>query len=312
MQSTHDVHRTRYRTVTATSAGAVAVETLATASQAAILGITSRGIFIRLDTRRVIFCTTEHHHSPLTITLPETTTEVETVTPEHSVQVRADYVTFPDAGLEIHIPAGITWACPAPTEPALPAAVRRQHLRRLVSSIAVTTPDRGWSRLLPALLDLDHAQKIPPPLHATWKAIKQCRSALAAGDVASITQIATRLLGRGRGLTPSGDDFTLGFTLMLNRWPAVAEIDRTRLAAYNRCVVNAAYAHTTALSATLIESASTGISDERLIRTADYLATGTPSLASTVMDVLHWGSSSGIDALVGMAVAVTSTDRVCT
>lgn len=98
----------------------------------------------------------------------------------------------------------------------------------------------------------------------------------------------------------------LGLTLMLNRWPGPV-IDTNILDRYNTGIVEAAHTHTTTLSAGLIESATLGASDERLFRIADYLATDACSSASTVTDVLQWGNSSGIDALVGMTIALTNT-----
>jgi len=48
-----------------------------------------------------------------------------------------------------------------------------------------------------------------------------------------------------------------------------------------------------------------GGSDERLVNVADGLLTGNPGESECISYALEWGDSSGVDALVGMAVALT-------
>ena len=112
------------------------------------------------------------------------------------------------------------------------------------------------------------------------------------------------LLGVGRGLTPSGDDFIIGLLLALNRW-RVGSWPHSGLRRLNQEVTDAAYQRTTRLSANMIECAALGEADERLVAVADCISVGDPPEAECVSRVLGWGASSGTDALIGMAVAVT-------
>jgi len=133
--------------------------------------------------------------------------------------------------------------------------------------------------------------------------ILELREALRT-DLSCAAEIACGLLGIGQGLTPSGDDVVVGLLLMLNRWQAALWPDGD-LDSLNRRVVESAYTRTTLLSANLIECAALGQADERLINVVDCIVTGHPSESECVPHVLGWGASSGIDALVGMALAVT-------
>jgi hypothetical protein len=72
----------------------------------------------------------------------------------------------------------------------------------------------------------------------------------------------------------------------------------------NRAVIEAAYRVTTTISANLIECAADGQGDERLVTVADGIVTGRPAIEECVECVLEWGSSSGLDALAGMAIAL--------
>src|SRR5690606_30402866 len=92
--------------------------------------------------------------------------------------------------------------------------------------------------------------------------VRQMQLGVADNNTARARDAACRLLGLGRGLTASGDDFILGFLLLRNRWPA-NHADASWAQTLNQAIVDAAYARTTTLSANLIECATRGESDER-------------------------------------------------
>ena len=114
--------------------------------------------------------------------------------------------------------------------------------------------------------------------------------------------------GLGSGLTPSGDDLILGMVLALNRCRAWIP-DEAGLTRVNEQVIRAARAKTTSLSANLIECATLGQADERLVAALDGILTGNRPVEHCAQDLCSWGSTSGADALVGMALAITAFDR---
>jgi hypothetical protein len=98
------------------------------------------------------------------------------------------------------------------------------------------------------------------------------------------------MLGRGRGLTPSGDDLAVGLLLVLNRWPeAVPSI--SDLSYLNQRLVEAAGQQTTSLSRSLIQCAISGNSDERLLWVVDSIFTGEPEESESLSYLLQWGAS---------------------
>jgi hypothetical protein len=124
---------------------------------------------------------------------------------------------------------------------------------------------------------------------------------LQSGQVEEVLQIMVNLLGRGPGLTPSGDDLASGLLLALNRWREyfstfpVAELsERLASLAANR---------TTMLSANLVACATQGLADERLILAMDGLVTDTLDLETCAAYLRGWGHTSGGSALRGMALA---------
>jgi hypothetical protein len=61
---------------------------------------------------------------------------------------------------------------------------------------------------------------------------------------------------------------------------------------------------TSALSASLIACAARGQADQRLIDSLDGIVTGSLPPETCVTTLAGWGSSSGLDALAGMALAL--------
>ena len=108
----------------------------------------------------------------------------------------------------------------------------------------------------------------------------------------------TPLLGHGRGLTPSGDDFILGVLLLLSRYTAA------RPSQDFAPLIEAAYQKTTTVSANLLEAAARGLADERLIEVLEALMSAPGHGEESITALLGWGSSSGVDALAGMLTAL--------
>lgn len=97
------------------------------------------------------------------------------------------------------------------------------------------------------------------------------------------------MLGRGPGLTPSGDDVVLGLLLAEARWG---------LARHEHLVAEA-HRRTTTLSANLIALAARGDADERLVELVDWVTAGGP----VPTEFLRWGAHSGEAVLQGVRLA---------
>lgn len=276
---------------------------LAEDQTAAVAGVTSRGVFIRTAGRWLLFVSFEPFRGPLTVTLAGAPGQLRRLEPGAAAEIRAGRLILPAAGLAIAAAPEAVWWHPPPEGQAAPPPVRLANLRRLLPPVMAGTGGAGLGGLLPALLDL------PAPAPATQPAIlpdvRRLRRALSAADGAAAAETSERLLGRGRGLTPAGDDLALGLLLALNRWPGSGRPGGD-LAPLNRRVTGAAYRKTTTLSANLIECATQGQADERLVRVVDALLAGEPPGSAAVADLLAWGASSGVDALAGMAIALTA------
>jgi hypothetical protein len=125
----------------------------------------------------------------------------------------------------------------------------------------------------------------------------------AAGDHDAATAAATRLLGAGPGLTPSGDDMLAGFLT----GAAAFGIDATAL---REAIVVLAPARTTALSAALLWHAARGECIDELAGLAAVLTgqrgSGAEQASRAVSRLLSVGHTSGAALAVGLLLAAES------
>jgi hypothetical protein len=283
----------------ATSIGHAAWQTWSHDQPASVMGITSRGLFIRAADR-VIFVSFETQHGPLTITLSQSIDQLHALNGGDMAAFSNHRLIFPTIKSTISASPADVWQAPLSVAAPCPFNQQLYTLKQLASSVTLRRPSAGFGPLLAPLLDLSSSDALPTDQATLLTNLRSLQQALRENDLARTLNKIDQLLGRGSGLTPSGDDCVLGLLLMLNRWPR--GIDRAEL---NRRVIEIAYRRTTTISANLIECSTEGQADERLIIVVDGVVTGTPSIADCVDHVLDWGSSSGIDALAGMMLAIT-------
>ena len=266
---------------------------------ASVMGVTSKGVFLLLAERRMVFLSREQCRGPLAINLPD----------------------LPDLGLVNGAPASISdgviglgsvvidttgserWRAlllnPPLPEPALLLARLRHVARRLMEG----KQGAGLSWLLGPLLKLPESAKVDD--RRLLEDLEAARDAFGAGDAQPVTSVLKGCVGRGGGLTPSGDDLVLGCLLTLSHCRGWFGADESIEQLSANLVAEAARG-TTTLSANLIAMAVLGQADERLIAALTGVVTGKPEPAAVANGLAAWGNSSGADALVGMTLVLTS------
>jgi hypothetical protein len=295
--------RDSFTAVSASSVGAAAWCVAADECAARVVGVISRGMFLLAPPQRVIFVSCEQYRSPLTINLDPTCARWRAIEIGAAARFAAARLFFPSIEFSISLSEEVVWQCPPPNWAARPAVEQRQTMQAIAQRVLVQRGDVGLAALFPILMDWPAVPALSAEQSALLEQLLALRRSVQSGDNAALLAGLTAWLGQGRGLTPSGDDVAIGLLLMLARSPRVntpaGNIDMLKH------VIAAAYQRTTALSANLIEYAAAGQGDERLITVADGIATGSASIDDCVDCVLGWGSSSGIEALIGMALATS-------
>jgi hypothetical protein len=287
-----------YMYINVASIGSIAWRIWQRDQTARVMGVTSRGLFLSIE-HRILFVSFERWRGPLTINLDRTVDQLRTLDVGAVAIFSNNRLTFPTTKIILLASPNAVWHAPSPVIPPCPIDQQRNTAQQIAAIVTTRALDRGFAPLLNPLLDLPLDGPLSGEQSAVFTILQLLRHALRDNDLAPIPNFTTQLLGRGSGLTPSGDDCVLGFLLMLNRWQTDENWREL-----NRAVIDAAYHKTTTISANLFECAATGQADERLLNVVDGIATSSGAIDECVECVLGWGSSSGIDALVGMIVAM--------
>ncbi len=291
--------------IVVTTQGVKARDLLAFSQQALIVGSASRGLFIRLDSDWVLFLSFESFHGPLTLNLSGGKDTLRSIEVNDRVVIQGDKILFPSTGIEIDLSRAETWETPPRPAALLSAGDRLGTLKTTAAYILSQHAEPGLYFVLKDILDIELDDLPLPPRPFEGAAFVRLLQLLKTSSLDAICSALTPLLGSGAGLTPAGDDLILGLLLAYRRWGSVLK-PAFDLAEMNVLLNQAASQKTTLISANLIACASQGQADERLIHALDGIMTGNSSPQQCAHDLLGWGSSSGRDALVGMALAVLS------
>jgi hypothetical protein len=263
------------------------------------LGATSKAVYLLSPTGQAVILSFDSYNSPLTCTLDRKSPELRAITPGEVFEISSTSLTHPT--VTVQRDSAIQWKEQAPAGGILPASIRLQLLTRAAEIANQQHPTAGFNSLL---LPFIHLQPAVIDAFDIYTHILDLYKALISDSIMLAGPAILPLLGLGRGLTPSGDDLFCGLLLFYNRWPALCPLSSTLLFEFNQWVVNVSRERTTSLSASLLELASLGTGDERLIGAVDGLTTGAPEIDSWLPKLLSYGSSSGGDALLGMALAI--------
>ena len=285
--------------------GYIAHETISQNLTGVIFGVMSRGIYVKTSSRWLSFISCEPHCSPITINLNGDLIYFHQISSGMPVEISDGQMILPDGRLTINAQNSAVWNPPLPQSPPLSKAECIQNLAYFAKKALTQKPSVGLCPLLPHLLILPEIEK-ELELNPLQREILAIHPFLLNREAAPFVSKLCNCLGAGAGLTPSGDDFVTGLLLALNRWVDVLW-DRNDLDLITQKVVEAAYLKTTTLSANLIELASLGEGDERILQAIDLIMGGNTDKSSIVDDLLGWGSSSGVDMLVGFAAALSIT-----
>lgn len=309
--------------VAAQAIGLKAGEFLERAHSGSVWGATSHGLFLQLELPglnppcRIIFLSGEPYRGPLSLNLGGASRRMINIQPGAMAKIEPGQRLILAGELAVSWAGSELWLAPDIRGELLPA---EQRLLKLVQLIHALLERKGFSgsfddlplnsgtfRLLIELAGyLPIASDALNPfslLHETglW--------AVCHGQAIQLQQQLQPIIGLGGGLTPSGDDLIAGLLAGLNRWAGRIGI-RLDMQALNRAVVQSAFQKTSLLSASMIEAASQGELDERLLWSLDGLFNHQPSVHECAEYLANWGRNSGLDALCGMALLVSAVQNI--
>jgi hypothetical protein len=265
-----------------------------------VIGNTSRGIFIRTEFNRIVFLSSERFLNPLNVNLQPFPASLHDVTLNEKVIMGEACIVFPIRQVRIQIPIDQVHAVAAKPPIHLDFAEQKHILGAITAAMLNKKDPSSYASALH-----DYLRDSPSTVDEPNPIIRFRSLSLATQNNQHDLVLAALkgFIGEGSGLTPSGDDLICGYLLAVNRWNPRSWTTHT-LQALNSSIISFAAVKTTTLSANLIEIAAEGEADERLILAMDSIFTGDPSPEKTAEMLISYGSSSGMDAFAGMALAI--------
>ena len=269
-----------------------------------LIGQTSRGCFLQTAVPPVwtVFLSEETPRGPLTINLPSGVITPIKQAAAQTIVLRYGILHFSNT-VKLSLQNIPHWQTTAPLNPIQPLATRQATITKSIRIIQQHKPENYLASILPDLLPILAIPSHPSSTGGGFTdKLHELITGLHASDTNSLANLLAAFLGQGSGLTPSGDDFLLGFFLTLHRWGAhLSFSDSVR--PLGQSIAESAKHQTTYLSSNLIECAIHGEADQRLINVLDGLMTAEKCDPAWVNGLLTWGSCSGLDAFAGMILA---------
>jgi len=252
-------------------------------TQAYTCGNTSKGIFALTDNKRILFITHLPYNGPLTINTERKIRGIDHIAQNTRLIFSDKTILFAQSALEITVTRNTSVWKPTP--------LTTSDFNRDEFSERVKEMDQRLSNFL--------ANRESTDLNI----IRNRLLNITPYSLVSALEIFPEILGYGKGLTPSGDDFICGFTLALHAWKDILFPGEDVQPLVDR-IVQQAFGKTTSISANLISFAAEGSADERILNSIQWLHIGSGACENIMKELLTYGSSSGIDTLAGILACI--------
>lgn len=291
--------------ISITSVGHIAQDYLKSVKRFEVMGLTSRGIFLSSESRWLLFLTLEPYRSPLTINISAPEGFRDHVSTNMILHSRSRKLILPTLELPLKVKKESIYFNTSPIGNPIPNERQLNVFRRIIEFTANNAVHDEYRDILVDLIAEKRYSDSPGGSAVlSLDEIRRWQRFISSDRIADLNTMLAGKIGLGKGLTPIADDIIIGFLLRINRW-RYQHLSMGGADVINEYLVSHAYNKTTSLSANLIELSSEGISDERLTKVLDAIMLGKYPPEDAIKDLLHWGDSSGIGALIGMAIAIS-------
>lgn len=283
--------------------GYMANQVIQRAPSAVVSGTASRGIYLQPTDDLTIYLSLEEFRGPLTLNLSGKLDDLSLVEPGSSAIFQDSNLIFPDNSLQISLKGATIW------QPSNALRSRNLHSGQLKKVFGLAQEISGKQSFFPLLnMVMSGESALLPEFPDFGNMITPILEEIQTDHPAQLNKLLIDLLGAGPGLTPVGDDFILGIMLSVNRLSESIFQENT-LAKFNQSILDSAREKTTQLSFSLLTCAAEGSADERLLKVLDSLSAGDEIHDQDLIQMLNWGSSSGIAVLAGMVAVLTRIQR---
>ena len=283
--------------------GYMANQVIQRAPSAVVSGIASRGIYLQPTDDLTIYLSLEEFRGPLTLNLSGKLDDLNRVEPGSSAIFQDSNLIFPDYSLQISLEKAQIWQ---PSRSSRSRNLNSDMLRKIYDLAQRISGKQPFFPILNIVMSEDPSPL--PEFPEFGNMITPILEEIQTDHPAQLSKLLIDLLGAGPGLTPVGDDFILGILLSINNL-GESIFPGNALKEFNQSIIDAARKKTTKLSFSILVCAAEGSADERLLKVLDSLIFGDEILDQDLIQMLNWGSSSGIAVLAGMLAVLTRIQR---
>ena len=308
-------------TYSLSAVGEAALEITRRAEQASVMGLTSRGVFCSTVNGQVFFLSYEDWRGPLTgnldlgaringdsLTIQKERRHIpqpfERLVQGSVVKLFQDRIRFEVEDLTILTMGVSPWKTTIHTLKHDELEAARERLEKTARSVLAVGNGKGWIGCISYWAGFEPPLNVEDLLENLQNTLQSLANGLRDGDGEEILRQTAHLLGWGSGLTPSGDDFVVGLLLGL-RATAQLSSNFQVVCGISQRLIHQARQKTTTLSANLIACGVDGQADERLVSALNGILTGSLPVEVCARRLMNYGGSSGGDALLGMAMALS-------
>lgn len=283
--------------VNAIQVGGLAFNSLKNGVSGKVMGITSKGMFLNAGDR-ILFVTDADYKSPFNV-------QVNSFKSINNMVSTGEPWIFNNQTLTISTMIGIDIHEAAIWSPSPPSAMENtvsdqiNRMDEIFNRMRAIDAGKGW-------LFLSESSSSQKPMPDEEKArvrifTNEFLLSVHNNDVAGALTHARSIIGRGGGLTPSGDDWISGFLLYFARTgqqnPLICELGHS--------LTFMAFERTTKISANRIEAACQGWSEELFLSVIDHIVTSQHVFNDDMLShLVNFGHSSGVDTCMGISAAL--------
>lgn len=281
--------------------GKFALDFLQQSPKGVVWGNTSNGIFMQVVESKIVFLTSKPHLGPINIILKQDVPIHWNIGVSIQLNVEENKIIFRGNNNSLTILIDEVWQTTNKPNKNIPQTDQLKILNQAAKQLSLLKNEQGFSSLLIPFLKKDTSFESQDAwVQKSWDHIMILKKGLLQKNLSTILDQASKLIGSGRGLTPSGDDLLTGLFFMKKRW--FEEIDWIN--SLEPDLVDQFKHQTTAVSTTLFECALQGEADARIQEMSDVLMNADIPFSNQAINLARWGNSSGADVFLGMLLAI--------
>lgn len=284
-------------TLQALQIGGLAHQTLQTAKNAVVMGVTSKGMFLNAE-EKILFVTAADYKSPFNIQIPNMADLPTLVSPGDSCVLDPGGLIFTPNEIRVDVQPAVIWQPEDAPMSDLTSEESAARADRMIATFCEIAPDKGWLFLSGCLGNGAANTSLNTYIDGL---VRGFTTAVQNKMIDQALTNARSMIGLGGGLTPSGDDWLTGFFLFHHRYILSTGRSDPWSDDLAQRISEMAVERTTKISANRIAAARLGWAEEMFVEVVDHFLSRSASLSEfQLRKIVEFGHSSGVDTCMGI------------